>query len=107
MLRSGMMGWLTIMLDTTAWTPEQHAAAKQEFQLYKTKLRTFVRDGELYHVSPRPDGVHWDGVQYFDRQRRAGILYAFRGSVADEQSHATACTSRTGVRRTGWRVGVN
>ena len=24
MLRSGMMGWLTLMLDTTVWTPEQH-----------------------------------------------------------------------------------
>src|SRR5204862_7300815 len=28
MLRSGMMGWLTIMLDTTAWSDEQHKVAK-------------------------------------------------------------------------------
>lgn len=33
MLRSGMMGWLTIMQDTTARTPQQHASAKGEFQL--------------------------------------------------------------------------
>src|SRR3954452_9202973 len=26
MLRSGMMGWFTIMIDTTTWTPEQHEA---------------------------------------------------------------------------------
>ena len=32
MLRSGMMGWLTIMLDTNAWTEQQHAAAKEEFE---------------------------------------------------------------------------
>src|SRR5437660_9576766 len=30
MVRSGMMGWLTIMLDTTAWTEQQHTAAKEE-----------------------------------------------------------------------------
>ena len=51
MLRSGMMGWLTIMLDTTAWTPEQHAAAKKEIALYKTQLRPLIRDADLYHIS--------------------------------------------------------
>ena len=29
MLRSGMMGWLTIMQDTNAWTAEQHDAARR------------------------------------------------------------------------------
>ena len=29
MLRSGMMGMLTVMKDTNAWTAEQHAAARQ------------------------------------------------------------------------------
>ena len=33
-------------------------------ELYKTKLRPLIRDGSLYHILPRPDGVHWDGVQY-------------------------------------------
>ena len=33
MLRSGMMGWFTIMLDTNAWTQEQHEAAKEEVYL--------------------------------------------------------------------------
>ena len=88
MIRSGMMGWLTIMLDTTQWTPEQHAAAKAEFQLYKTRLRPFIRDADLYHISPRPDGVHWDGIEYFDPRREAGVVYAFRGSIETESSHA-------------------
>ena len=36
MLRSGMMGWLTIMTDTTAWSPEQqHKIAQEEIALYK------------------------------------------------------------------------
>jgi alpha-galactosidase len=88
MLRSGMMGWTTIMLDTSVWTPEQHAVAKEEFQLYKSRLRPFIRDADLYHVSARPDGVHWDGIQYFDPKRGQGLLYAFRGSTEAESSHS-------------------
>jgi alpha-galactosidase len=88
MLRSGMMGWLTIMTDTNAWSPEQHAEAKKEIDLYKKELRPFIRDASLYHVSPRPDGVHWDGIEYWDSDRQRGVLYAFRGTVEAEKTHA-------------------
>jgi alpha-galactosidase len=87
MLRSGMMGMLTVMQDTNAWTAEQHAAAKTEFSLYKNRLRPLVREASLYHVSPRPDGLHWDGMEYFDAARGKGVLYAFRGSITDEAKH--------------------
>lgn len=88
MLRSGMMGWLTIMMDTTTWTPEQHAAAAREFLTYKKRLRPLIRDARLFHVSPRPDGKHWDGMEYFNPQSREGVLYAFHGSEPSEPSHA-------------------
>ena len=87
MLRSGMMGWLTIMLDTTDWTEEQHVVAKKEFQIYKMKLRPFIRDASLFHISPRPDGVRWDGMEYYDSYRGTGVVYAFRGSTEAESSH--------------------
>jgi alpha-galactosidase len=87
MLRSGMMGMLTIMQDTNRWTAEEHAAAKAEFALYKQKLRPLIRDAELYHVSERPDGIHWDGMEYFDSNRGRGVLYTFRGSTSDEKQH--------------------
>ena len=87
MLRSGMMGWLTIMLDTTAWDEQQHAAAKEEFQLYKSQLRPLIRDANLYHISERPDGVRWDGMEYFDPQTRRGVVYAFHGSIETEAEH--------------------
>jgi hypothetical protein len=90
MLRSGMMGWLTIMTDTSAWTPEQHAMARQAFELYKEKLRPLIRDAQLYHASARPDGVHWDGIEYWDPIRAKGVLFAFRGTVPDEQRHVFA-----------------
>ena len=88
MLRSGMMGWLTVMQDTSAWTPEQHAAARADFALYKQQLRPLIRDADLYHVSQRPDGIHWDGIEYFDAKRGRGVLYAFRGTSADEPQHS-------------------
>jgi hypothetical protein len=82
-LRSGMMGWCTIMQDTTSWTPEQHGAAKQAFDLYKSKLRPLIREADLYHISPRPDGVHWDGLEYFQPNAGQGVVYAFRGSTPE------------------------
>lgn len=90
MLRSGMMGWLTIMLDTTAWTEQQHAAAKEEIRLYKAELRGFIRDADLYHVAPRPNGVSWDGIEYFDPGHNKGVVYAFRGSTESEGRHSFA-----------------
>ena len=88
MLRSGMMGWLTIMTDTNAWSPEQHAEARKEIDLYKKELRSLIRDARIYHVSPRPDGVHWDGIQYWDPDRRRGVVYAFRGTIEGEKKHS-------------------
>ncbi|MGI8960873.1 MAG: glycoside hydrolase family 36 protein [Bryobacteraceae bacterium] len=87
MLRSGMMGWLTIMLDTNAWTEQQHTAAKQEMQLYKQELRPLIRDADIYHIGPRPDGIHWDGTEFFDSRRNKGVVYAFRGSTDTEKEH--------------------
>ncbi len=87
MLRSGMMGWLTIMLDTTAWDAQQHAAAKEEIELYKLQLRPLIREANLYHISQRPDGVGWDGMEYFDAPAGRGVVYAFRGSTELEAEH--------------------
>ena len=87
MLRSGMMGWMTVMQDTTAWTAEQHEAAHQAFALYKKELRPLIRDAQLFHIAARPDGVNWDGAEYWDPSRGKGVVYAFRGSIADELGH--------------------
>ena len=87
MLRSGMMGWTTIMLDTTQWSEEQHTAAKQAFALYKRQIRPLIRDAQVYHVSERPDGVRWDGMEYWDRARGKGVVFAFRGKTANEAQH--------------------
>ena len=87
MLRSGMMGWVTIMLDTTAWTREQHQAAQEAIALYKSKLRPLIRDANLFHISDRPDGVHWDGMEYWNPKAGNGAVFVFRGTIQDETEH--------------------
>ena len=87
MLRSGMMGWLTVMQDTTRWSAQQHAAARAAIALYKAQLRPLIRDAQLFHISARPDGVHWDGMEYWDRAHGRGVVFAFHGSDAAEPTH--------------------
>ncbi|MCE5326757.1 MAG: alpha-galactosidase [Planctomycetaceae bacterium] len=78
MLRSGMMGWCTIMLNMARWTPEQTAVGRRQFETYKQKLRPLIENADLFHISPRPDGANWDGLQYFDKQSGRGAVFAFR-----------------------------
>ncbi|HEY6447612.1 MAG TPA: alpha-galactosidase [Acidobacteriaceae bacterium] len=86
-LRSGMMGWLSVMQNTNNWTPGQHAAARDAIALYKARLRPLIRDAQLFHISPRPDGLHWDGMEYYAAALHRGVVYAFRGSAPDEPVH--------------------
>lgn len=86
-LRSGMLGWFSLMLDTSQWTSQQRIEARSEIALYKAALRPLIREADLYHVGERPDGVHWDGIEYFSATGRRGVLYAFRGTAADQPSH--------------------
>ncbi len=86
-LRSGMMGWFSLMLDASQWTAGQREAAQREFALYKSSLRPLIREADLYHVSERPDGVHWDGMEYYSARLRRGVLYVFRGSASDLPMH--------------------
>ncbi len=99
MLRSGMMGWISVMQDTSAWSSQQHEAARQAIALYKQQLRPLIRDAHLYHVSPRPDGIHWDGMEYWDPARGKGVIFAFRGSIADEPDHSFVLSGLEAGRR--------
>jgi hypothetical protein len=87
MLRSGMMGWFSLMQDTSEWSAEQRSEARAQLALYKSALRPLIRVADLYHVSERPDGVRWDGVEYYSASLRRGVLYAFRGTAPDQPTH--------------------
>ena len=98
MLRSGMMGWFTLMIDTNSWSAEQHVVAAREIAFYQSTLRPLIRRADLYHVGPRPDGRGWDGTEYFDAEHDSGVLYTFHGSMAKP---ATYRFRLRGLRRDG------
>ena len=87
MLRSGMMGWCTLMCDTGAWSVDQRKVARRQIQIYKQWIRPLINEGNLYHISARPDEAHWDGMEYFDAKTGRGVVFAFRGTKADERNH--------------------
>ena len=66
------------------WTDQEKAAIKAAVVTYKTKIRPLVRNADLYHILPRPDGVNWDGIQYYDPATGNGAVFLFKpGPVAD------------------------
>ena len=58
----------------------------------KTKIRPLVRNGNLYHVFPRPDDKEWDGIEYFDPDNQRGAIYVFRPRVR-QPAHNQAARS--------------
>jgi hypothetical protein len=86
-LRSGMLGWFSLMQDTSQWSAEQRTEAQRQFALYKSSLRPLIREADVYHVAQRPDGVNWDGMEYYSPRLRRGVLYAFRGAATDQPTH--------------------
>ncbi|HEX7730753.1 MAG TPA: GH36 C-terminal domain-containing protein, partial [Terracidiphilus sp.] len=61
--------------------------AEQAIALYKRELRPLIRQADLYHVSARPDGEHWDGMEYWDPAQGKGAVFVFRGSTPVESAH--------------------
>ena len=47
-------------------TAEDRQLWETYLDIYKQRIRPLIREGDLYHILPRPDSVHWDGVEYID-----------------------------------------
>lgn len=65
--RCGMTG----ALHTGKWggTFDEHELSYWSYHiknLYNKKLKPLIREGDLYHILPRPDGENWDGLEYVD-----------------------------------------
>ena len=53
--------------------------------MYAEKVRPLVREAELYHILPRPDGRNWDGMMYADPDSAndiKGLVFLFKPSTA-------------------------
>ena len=62
------------------WTQEEKDAVKACVDTYKTRIRPLVREANVYHILPRPDGKNWDGIEYYDPSTGKGVVYLFKPS---------------------------
>jgi hypothetical protein len=60
------------------WSTKQREDIKNAVSTYKNKIRPLIRNGNLYHIFPRPDDVVWDGIEYFDPSAQKGAVYIFK-----------------------------
>lgn len=60
------------------WSAQQRAEIKKAVTTYKERLRPLIRNGDLYHIFPRPNGVDWDGIEYYDPATHQGAVYIFK-----------------------------
>ena len=93
MFRSASMGaacWLPVGPEgfpghVAPWTEEQKQDIKKAVYTYKTRIRPLIRTANVYHIFPRPDGIHWDGIEYFDPASRKGVVYIFKPNINDTE----------------------
>ncbi len=54
------------------------------FNMYNNKIKPLIRNGDLYHILPRPDGTNWDGMMYADadsQNKIKGVVFLFKPSA--------------------------
>jgi hypothetical protein len=66
------------------WTDEERAAVKAAVATYKARIRPLVRNADLYHILPRPDGKNWDGIEYYVPATRKGVVYLFKPAAGTD-----------------------
>jgi hypothetical protein len=76
-LRSSMLGsWLTGAPDGL-----RNPSWRLHLSLYKTRQRPLLRGANVYHILPMPDGVNYDGMQYYNRELKKGSVLLFKPSA--------------------------
>ncbi len=76
--RSAMFGgpWM-LMQRIAEWTEEDLATAAAEIALYKA-LRPIIRDGKVFHLTPRPDGTRNEAIQAYNPRLNRSVIFVFR-----------------------------
>jgi alpha-galactosidase len=86
--RSAMMSaWQIDPTHSASWTPAQIAKLKKEVEIYKGWIRPILKDVEVHHMLPRPDGHHWDGMFYWSPSLKRGTVYVFRPDSDESMEH--------------------
>ena len=85
-LRTGFMG-ANMATNWCVYTSNQIDGVKKHWPLYKTKQRPILRGikpgdapADVYHILPIPDGINWDGIEYFNTSLNKGSVLLFKPS---------------------------
>lgn len=54
---------------------------RKHIALYKAKQRPILRGADVYHILPMPDGINWDGLQFYNTSINKGSVFLFKPSV--------------------------
>ena len=65
---------------------QEEGVARETWNLYQTKQRAILRGGDVYHILPFPDGVNWDGMQFFNTDINKGSVLLFKPSESAPDS---------------------
>jgi len=66
---------------------DELASFTRTTQIYNEWMQPLVKKANIYHVLPRPNGVDWDGMQYFDPDTGKGALLVFKGSTPENSKN--------------------
>ena len=85
-LRTGFMG-ANMATNWCVYTPNQIDGVKEHWPLYKSKQRPILRGlkvgdtpADVYHILPAPDGINWDGIEYYNTSLNKGSILLFKPS---------------------------
>ena len=84
--RSAMMGaWDLALTMSSDLTDRQKQEIRHSADIYKSWVRPVLQDAHVYRILPRADGLHWDGMFYWNAAIKKGTVYIFRPN--SEQVH--------------------
>jgi hypothetical protein len=79
--RSGLMGAMMVSGSEREFDDQEEGVGRETWALYQTKQRAILRGCDVFHILPFPDGVNWDGIQYFNNDIKKGSILLFKPSV--------------------------
>ncbi len=81
--RSGMMGaWDLALTQSNKLTDQQKKQIRHASDIYKSWIRPVLQDAHVHRILPRADGLHWDGMFYWNASIKKGTAYIFRPNSA-------------------------
>jgi alpha-galactosidase len=97
--RSGMMGaWDLALTQSNNLSDKQKKGIRRSSDIYKSWLRPVLRDAHVHRILPRADGLHWDGMFYWNAGIGKGTAYIFRPN--SEQAHQVIFLAGLDPKRT-------